>query len=68
MRKILSLILLSVSLLFVRAIAAQDVAKADTAATGALSGRWIVNADFFWFANLFRVAAGAARREPDRQL
>jgi hypothetical protein len=36
-----------VSLLFVRAIAAQDVAKADTAATGALSGRWIVNADFF---------------------
>lgn len=47
MRKILSLILLSVSLLFVRAIAAQDVAKADTAATGALSGRWIVNADFF---------------------
>src|SRR5882757_7195194 len=47
MRKILSLILLSVSLLLVRAIAAQDVAKADTAATGALSGRWLVNADFF---------------------
>ena len=47
MRKILGLILLSVSLLFVRAIAAQEVAKADTAATGALSGRWIVNADFF---------------------
>jgi acetamidase/formamidase len=47
MRKILSLILLSASLLFVRAIAAQDAAKADTAATGALSGRWIVNADFF---------------------
>ena len=47
MRKILSLILLSVSLLLVRAIAAQDVAKADTAATGTLSGRWVVNADFF---------------------
>jgi amidase len=47
MRKILSLILLSVSLLFVHAIAAQDVAKVDTAATGALSGRWVVNADFF---------------------
>jgi len=47
MRKILSLILLSVSPLFVRAIAAQDVAKADTAATGARNGRWIVNADFF---------------------
>ena len=47
MRKIPSLILLSVSLLSVHAIAAQDVAKADTAATGALSGRWVVNADFF---------------------
>src|SRR5713101_3203209 len=47
MRKILSLILLSVSLLFVRAIAAQDAAKPNTTATGALSGRWLVNADFF---------------------
>src|SRR6266436_1762483 len=47
MRKIPSLILLSVSLLSVHAIAAQDVAKADTAATGALMGRWVVNADFF---------------------
>jgi acetamidase/formamidase len=47
MRKLLCFVLLSVSLLFVRAIAAQDVAKADIAATGALSGRWIVNADFF---------------------
>jgi amidase len=47
MRKILSFVLLSVSLLFVRAIAAQDAAKPDTPANGALSGRWVVNADFF---------------------
>jgi len=47
MRKILCFVLLSVSLLFVRAIAAQDAAKPDTTATGALSGRWVVNADFF---------------------
>jgi amidase len=47
MRKILCFVLLSVSLLLARAVAAQDAPKADTAATGALSGRWIVNADFF---------------------
>jgi amidase len=47
MRKILSLLLLSGSLLFVRAVAAQRAAKADTTAPGALSGRWLVNADFF---------------------
>src|SRR5882724_12217262 len=47
MGKILCVALLSIWLLLVRAIAAQDVAKADTAATGALSGRWVVNADFF---------------------
>ena len=47
MRKILCFVLLSVSLLFARAVAAQHDAKADTAATGALSGRWVVNADFF---------------------
>jgi len=47
MREILCLVLLNVSLLFVPAIAAQDAAKPDTTATDALSGRWIVNADFF---------------------
>jgi acetamidase/formamidase len=47
MRKILCFVLLSVSLLFARAVAAQHTAKADNAATGALSGRWVVNADFF---------------------
>src|SRR5260370_19454394 len=47
MRKILCSVLLSASLLFARAVAAQHAAKADTAATGALSGRWVVNADFF---------------------
>ena len=47
MRKILCFVLLSVWLLLVHAVAAQDAAKAETAATGALSGRWIVNADFF---------------------
>jgi amidase len=47
MRKILCFVLLTVSLLFVRAIAAQDAAKPDTPANGALSGRWVVNADFF---------------------
>jgi acetamidase/formamidase len=46
-RKILCSVLLSASLLFARAVAAQHAAKADTAATGALSGRWVVNADFF---------------------
>jgi amidase len=46
-REILCFVLLNVSLLFVRAIAAQDAAKPDTTATDALSGRWIVNADFF---------------------
>jgi len=47
MREILCFVLLNVSLLFVRTIAAQDAAKPDTTATDALSGRWIVNADFF---------------------
>src|SRR5258708_25554104 len=47
MRKILCSVLLSASPLFARAGAAQHAAKADTAATGALSGRWVVNADFF---------------------
>jgi len=47
MRKILCFALLSVWLLFVRAIAAQDAAKPDTTANGGLSGRWVVNADFF---------------------
>src|SRR5258705_1638752 len=47
MRKILCFVLLSVSLLFVRAIAAQDAAKPDTPANGALNGRWVVKADFF---------------------
>ena len=47
MRKILCFVLLSVSLLFLRAIAAQDAAKPDTPANGAVSGRWVVNADFF---------------------
>src|SRR6266436_3489061 len=47
MRKILCFVLLSVSLFLARAVAAQDVAKADAAAAGALSGRWVVNADFF---------------------
>ena len=47
MRKILCSVLLSASLLFARAVAAQHAAKTDTAATGALSGRWVVNADFF---------------------
>jgi amidase len=47
MRKIPCFVLLSVSLLLARAVAAQDIAKADAAAAGALSGRWIVNADFF---------------------
>jgi acetamidase/formamidase len=47
MRKILCFVLLSVSLLFVRAIAAQDAAKPDTPANGVLNGRWVVKADFF---------------------
>jgi acetamidase/formamidase len=47
MRKILCFVLLSVSLLFARAIAAQDAAKPDIPANGTLSGRWVVNADFF---------------------
>jgi amidase len=47
MRKILCFVLLSVSLLLARAVPAQDAEKPDTAATGTLSGRWIVNADFF---------------------
>jgi len=46
MRKILVFVLLTVSLLLARAVAAQDAAKAEAAAAGALSGRWIVNAIF----------------------
>jgi amidase len=45
MRKDLSLLVLSVSLLFDGAIIAQDTALPATAAS--LSGRWVVNADFF---------------------
>ena len=55
MRKILCFVLLSVSLLLARAVASQDAAKADTAGTGALSGRWIVDADFFGSPIYFRL-------------
>jgi amidase len=47
MPKNLPLILLSVTLFFARAITAQDQAKPAVPASGALAGRWVVNADFF---------------------
>jgi hypothetical protein len=45
-----SLLLASASLSFLCfacGTSAQDAAKADTAATGGLSGRWVANVDFF---------------------